>query len=300
LKAEPIKISDNLFLIKLIPPIRGFDNFIGSWLYRGEKNFIVDVGPSVTANSLLTALDDLNIESLDYIFLTHIHIDHAGGTGEIAERFPNATIICHKAGIQHLVDPVRLWKGSVKTLGDTGRAYGPIKPVPEKCFTSADDFVSDIVTPVITPGHAQHHVSYNTDQCLFAGEAAGVYLSLPSGQEYFRPATPPRFFMETSVNSINALIKKKPEKICYGHFGIKNNAVKMLEQQRAQLMLWNKIIDDEMKTKGEDFSIDLCINRLTKEDPLLEGFFSMDEDVRERERVFLRNSVKGFAGYLSP
>ena len=73
------EISNNLYLITLTPPIPGFNNFIGVWLYKGKRTFIVDVGPSVTTNGLLEALQDLKVQHLDFILLTHIHIDHAGG-----------------------------------------------------------------------------------------------------------------------------------------------------------------------------------------------------------------------------
>ena len=292
------KFSENLYLITLTPPISGFDNFIGTWLYKGQKTFIVDVGPAVTANYLVETLQNLNVFNLDYIFLTHIHIDHAGSIGNIAKHFPDTPIICHKSGIPHLVDPARLWEGTIKTLGDTGRAYGPMEPVPPNRLLDAQQFISDLVLPVMTPGHASHHVSYLTREYLFAGEAGGVFFSLGSNHEYLRPATPPPFFLETFINSIDALIAKKPAVICYGHFGLVENGMEMLKKHSSQLLLWKKIIDEEMKKfKGKNF-VDVCLNRLLKDDPCLEGFFHMDEDVKKRERYFLTNSLKGFAKYL--
>jgi len=285
------------FFITLPPPIPGFDDFIGCWLYRGNISFIIDPGPSVTSKALARALEELNVSRLDYIFLTHIHIDHAGGVGDIAAYFPDSPIICHKAGIPHLVDPSRLWEGSVKTLGETAIAYGPIKPVSSDRLIQADQFKSDIVSPVFTPGHSPHHVSYMTEKYLFAGEAAGVFLSLDSGREYLRPATPPRFFLEISTDSIDALIEKKPLNICYGHHGIKGNAVEMLNKHRNQLLLWEKIIRKEIQNNSDDF-LTSCFNRLLKEDPLLAGFSHMSQPVQKREQGFIINSIKGYEGYL--
>ncbi len=292
------KLSDELYLITLLPPLSGFDDFIGAWLYKGKTTFIVDVGPSVTAEGLLNALHDINVHHLDYIFLTHIHIDHAGGIGDISARFPKTPIICHEAGISHLCDPSRLWEGTVKTLGDIGRAYGPIKPVPSNRLVGAGQFVSDTIVPIITPGHSPHHVSYQTEKYLFAGEAGGVYLSLPFQHEYLRPATPPRFFLDVTVRSIEKLIAANPEKICYGHFGIRDDAVEMLKMHKNQLFLWKKVIKDVMKHSEEKDLVESCMDRLLKKDQLLAGFFHMDAAVQERERGFLANSIKGFAGYL--
>ena len=275
----------------------GFDDFIGCWLYRGSISFIVDPGPSVTSEALARALEELKVSRLDYIFLTHIHIDHAGGVGDIAANFPESSIICHKSGIPHLIDPSRLWEGSLKTLGETAKAYGPIKAVSSNRFIEADQFKSDIITPVFTPGHSPHHVSYLTKEHLFAGEAGGVFLSIDSGGEYLRPATPPRFFLEISTDSIDTLIEKNPQNICYGHHGIKGTAVKMLNKHLNQLLRWETIIRKEIENSNDDF-LTSCLNRLLKEDPLLASFSHMDPSVQKREQGFIINSIKGYEGYL--
>jgi glyoxylase-like metal-dependent hydrolase (beta-lactamase superfamily II) len=127
------QISKNLYLISLTPLIRGFDNFISVWLYKGKnKTFIIDVGPSVTSTSLKIALKELEVKRLDYIFLTHIHLDHAGGIGDISSCYPETPVICHQAGMDHLVEPEFLVAQTIKALGETGRVYGSIQPVKRK------------------------------------------------------------------------------------------------------------------------------------------------------------------------
>ena len=119
-------ISDELDLITLNPPLESFGDFISAWLYRGEISFLVDVGPSSTADALLNALRNLNVDRLDFILLTHIHLDHAGAVGEIAAVYAQTPIICHPAAIPHLIDPARLWAGTQKVLGSMADTYGPI------------------------------------------------------------------------------------------------------------------------------------------------------------------------------
>ena len=132
--------------------------------------------------------------------------------------YPEAPIICHPAGIDHLVDPSLLMEGTIKALGETGRAYGPIQPVKKNQLMDAGQFESDGIVPVITPGHSQHHVSYLTEEYLFVGEAAGVCFQIASGAgDYMRPATPPRFFLDITIKSIDDLISRKPKKICFSH-----------------------------------------------------------------------------------
>jgi len=299
LKYTIIPFSEQLYLIGLEPPIPGFGNFISAWVYKGKQTFIVDVGPKVTSGLLLKALEALGVSKLDYIFLTHIHIDHAGGLGDLATRFSHTPIICHEDGIPHLVSPERLYEGSVKTLGKTAEIYGPITPVSENRFIPAQNFTESDILPVLTPGHAPHHVSYVKDRLLFAGEAGGVCLSENDNFEYLRPATPPRFFLETYVKSIDALIDIRPETICYGHFGLKKNGLSMLKKNRAQLFMWRDMISRNIKE--DDFDKDRYggLTRLLLEnDPCLNGFSNFNEAVKERERGFIKNAIMGFEGYL--
>ena len=293
------KIADDLFLIPLDLPITGFTEFISVWLYRGEKTFLVDVGASTTATDLLSALQELNVGHLDYILLTHIHLDHAGAIGQIADAFPQTPIICHKDGISHLIAPLKLWEGTKKILGSTiALSYGPVQAVEANRFADANQFRAEGVTAIITPGHAPHHVSFQTENYLFAGEAGGVYLSLPEKQFYLRPGTPPRFFLNIALQSVDALIASQPKKICYSHFGINEDASMMLEAHRGQLLLWEALIKDEIQNSAAKDRMVACLKRLLKEDPLMATFDQLPPDIQERETYFLQNSINGYLGYL--
>jgi glyoxylase-like metal-dependent hydrolase (beta-lactamase superfamily II) len=292
------KIADDLFLIPLNLPGTGFTAFISAWLYRGEKTFLVDVGPSTTATNLLSALQELNVGHLDYILLTHIHLDHAGAIGQIADAFRQTPIICHEAGIPHLIEPSKLWEVTQKLLGPMALAYGPIQPVVGDRLSNAKNFQTEYVTPIITPGHATHHVSYQTEKYLFAGEAGGVYMSLPQNKFYLRPATPPKFFLNIALQSVDRLIACQPEKICYGHFGINARAVRMLEVHRSQLLFWETLIKDEIQSCSAKDRTAACQKRLLKNDPLLANFDQLPTDVQARERYFFQNSINGYLGYL--
>jgi glyoxylase-like metal-dependent hydrolase (beta-lactamase superfamily II) len=298
MKTKIEHIADDLFLIPLTPSITGFQNFISAWLYRADATCLIDVGPSACAPDLLLALQELEVNQLDYILLTHIHLDHAGAIGEIAASFPDTPIICHQAAIRHLTDPTRLWEGTQKVLGSMALAYGPIKPVPENQLQTADLFQTESVRPIITPGHAIHHVSYQTAKYLFAGETGGVFMSLPEDRFYLRPATPPRFFLGEALQSVDALIAGHPKKICYGHFGVHGDAVKMLQLHRGQLKFWEKLLGSERHKFEEAEQIDGCMKVLIEEDPLMVTFNQLPPDVQKREQYFLKNSIKGYLGYL--
>ncbi len=276
----------------------GFVSFISAWLYQNDITYLVDVGPSSTAPGLLGTLDDLNIHHLDFILLTHIHLDHAGAIGEVAARFPKTPIVCHPAGIPHLVEPSRLWEGTKKVLGATALGYGPIQAVSQNRFWDAQQFTSEAIVPIMTPGHALHHVSYFTKSYLFAGEAAGVYYAISRDRFYMRPATPPKFFFDIALESVDKLIAGKPEKLCYGHYGMAADAAMMLQNHRRQLFEWKTIIGDEIKQADAEDLIEACVKRLLKVDPLLANFHNLSEHFKERETYFLKNSIKGFVDHL--
>ena len=293
------KLADDLFLIPLDLPLTGFTEFISVWLYRGEITFLVDVGPSSTATELLSALQELNVSHLDYILLTHIHLDHAGAIGQISDAFPQTQIICHKDAISHLIAPSKLWEGTNKVLGSKmASSYGSIQAVGANRLTDANQYRAEGITAIITPGHAPHHVSFQKGNYLFAGEACGVYLSLPEKKFYLRPGSPPRFFLDIAVQSVDALIKSQPETICYSHFGINTDALEMLEEHRKQLLLWEALIKDEVRSGAATDSAAACLTRLLKEDPLMAAFGQLSPAIQERETYFLRNSINGYLGYL--
>jgi glyoxylase-like metal-dependent hydrolase (beta-lactamase superfamily II) len=247
---------------------------------------------------LLQALASLQVAHLDYIFLTHIHMDHAGGVGHLSEKFPKTPIVCHESGFPHLVEPSRLLAGSFKTLGDTAISYGPMNAVPKSLLLAADQFDSEVVKPVLTPGHSAHHVSYLTPDYLFSGEAGGVCIELPDGRSWLRPATPPQHVLTIALESIDALAAVSPDAICYAHFGLRKKAGHHLFRHRNQLLLWEQIITESIKSSPPEHLMTCCLTRLLSQDPELAAYDGLTPAHQKRETFFLINSIKGFLGYL--
>jgi glyoxylase-like metal-dependent hydrolase (beta-lactamase superfamily II) len=292
------KIVDDLFLIPLTPPIRGFSNFISAWLYRSSTTYLIDVGPSACAPDLMRALQALDVRHLDAILLTHIHLDHAGAIGQVAEAFPQVPIICHQVAIPHLVEPSRLWEMTKKVLGSMALSYGPIEPVSKNRLQAADRFEIESIKPIITPGHAAHHVSYQSEKYLFAGETGGVFIALPENRFYLRPATPPKFFLDEALQSVDALIAGGSQMICYGHYGVHPDAAKMLRIHRRQLQLWEQLLRIEKNRFDEVERDSKCLEQLLRKDKLMGTFDQLPGDVQAREKYFLLNSINGYLGYL--
>ena len=289
----------SLDLIEIRMDTLGFNRFLGSWVYRGDSNIIVDVGPANTAGRLLETLASLGLDRIDYVLVTHIHTDHAGALADILAHFPMAQAVCHERALEYLVEPSALWAGSKKALGGIAEAYGRPRPVArDLLIPHTENPVKDMMI-IETPGHAAHHLSYSYKNRLFSGEAGGNYLVV-NGSEYLRPATPPTFFLDICLKSVDRLLQLEDQSICYGHFGEAESSHRLLMRYSNQLKRWGEIIYEviEKDTNGGEGLIRRCLDALLERDPDLESFSQMDSDTQSRERFFLANSVKGFIGYL--
>jgi glyoxylase-like metal-dependent hydrolase (beta-lactamase superfamily II) len=287
---------DTCTLIEIKQDLPGFDRFIGSWVYQGDLNLVVDVGPANSADSLIETLENMDLDRVDYILLTHIHIDHAGGLAKCLERFPMARVVCHEKGIKHLVDPTRLWEGSRKVLAEIAEAFGPPGAVKHEKFISHTEADIENLDVIDTPGHAAHHLCFDFGGHLFAGEAGGNYCSI-QGIDYLRPATPPRFFLEVFLKSIDRLRAFEDQHICYAHWGDAPSSHEMLERFREQILRWKDLVQQEIAS-GDDDLVARCVDRLLEKDPDLKAYELMEPDVQKRERYFLSNSVRGYIGFL--
>ena len=292
---ERKEVRPDLFLIGLkqrdLP-----GTFIGAWVYRGEKSFLVDPGPTASVDQLLEGLRSLGIREMDFIFLTHIHIDHAGGTGSLLRHFPGTKVICHETGIPHLIDPRRLWEGTRKVQGDLALKYGEIDPVPERVLLSPDQFYREGFQIVKTPGHAPHHQVLIYNGYLFAGDAGGFYIPLKD-RLFLRPATPPRFDLEEAVQSIEVLLgMAEIREICYAHFGILSDAKGMLRRFKNQLFLWRDVIEEQIRQSGWEGLVERVIPILLERDELFKPFRKLEEEEKKRELHFLENCIRGIGG----
>lgn len=274
----------------------GFQRFFGAWVADGTRTFLVDTGPARSADTLVRRLKRLGLTQVDHVLLTHIHLDHAGGLARVLESYPGARVVCHRKAIPHLVDPDRLWQGSRRVLGDLAEAYGPPLPVPAEALIAHDEARIEGLQVLETPGHAPHHISFSLEGTLFAGEAGGNYLH-SDGLEILRPATPPRFHLEPCLSSVDRLLALEDQVLCYAHYGRARRSRHMLVRFREQLLRWRDLLAPVLRTRPEAGAA-FCLDRLLEADPELRSFYDLDPKTQERERFFLKNSVRGYLEYL--
>jgi glyoxylase-like metal-dependent hydrolase (beta-lactamase superfamily II) len=293
-------VRDNLYLIDIDLALEGFRKFISAWLYRvNGATLLVDPGPASTIPSLAERLDELGVSTIDCVLLTHIHLDHAGGMGQLLKHFPGAKVNCHPKGIPHLVAPQKLWEESKKVLGKVAEAYGEMAPVPASCisFSSRIDLGGVSVEAIETPGHAAHHVSYRVGNIFFAGEVGGVYVPLDDGF-HVRPATPPPFQHDTFRDSIAKAAALDVSLVCLGHYGCRQDAKAIFERSRRQLDYWVNTTEKHLKAGSEPFEESVLAD-LIANDPDMKGWHSLPKDIQARERYFCTNSIRGIRGYLT-
>ena len=293
-------------LIDLDQPRPGYRKFITSWLWTGDgPSYVVDVGPANTADDLIAAIRARGVTRLDYVLLTHIHLDHAGAAGHLAEAFPEAGIACWPKAARHMVDPARLWEGSLQVLGETAEVFGPPRPIPAGRIVHPDDLAAHGLRWLHTPGHAPHHVSYVHGDLLYVGEAAGMTCPTATGAPYMRPATPPRFFPDVALDSIDrlAVLDPFPSRAALAHHGMHDDPARLLADARAQIPLWLEVIDATRTELGvTEWTPELqaaALPRLAAADPLFASFDDLDADLQAREHEYFRNTLEGMLGHLA-
>jgi glyoxylase-like metal-dependent hydrolase (beta-lactamase superfamily II) len=211
---------------------------------RGRAAF-VDVGTHHSAPQLLSALDaaGLRPEAVDYVIVTHVHLDHAGGAGRLLQSLPRARLVVHPRGARHMVDPSRLWAGASAVYGEETmqRTYGEAVPVPAERVTEAPDgFRVELAgRPLVfldTPGHARHHfcVWDEASRGMFTGDTFGLaYPELASerGALLLPTTTPVQFEPEPLKASIDRLVGFSPQALYLTHY----SRVTGVERHAAQL-----------------------------------------------------------------
>ncbi|ELY52496.1 MBL fold metallo-hydrolase [Natronolimnohabitans innermongolicus] len=227
------------------------------------KPALVDTGTAdTTPDAVLAALEKLDIErdELAHLIPTHVHLDHAGGTGELAAACPNATVHCHERGIDFLTDPALLekLKASVEDAIGMPEPYGDPEVVPADRTRSiaggdAIDLGDRTLEVVDAPGHAPHQACLfdETTDVLFAADAAGM---LFDGE--IRPTTqPPSFDLEDAVETVRELRSLEPAVNCYPHFGVATDAPTRLETYETMLPEWVDAVEHAAETTDDPGAI---------------------------------------------
>jgi glyoxylase-like metal-dependent hydrolase (beta-lactamase superfamily II) len=249
-------------VIQIDTMLGGWDKVTAGYLIEGPDPVLVETGSQSSVEALLTALADLNVDAGDLagVAVTHIHLDHAGGVGDVARAFPNATVYVHEKGARHLVDPSRLVSSAAMVYGDLlDSLYGRLDPTPAERIHVLDDGEelkvgpTRVLTTVDSPGHAKHHLALHDSESgiLFAGDAVGV--RLPDAG-VLRPSTPPPDFdLDSALHSLDRFAERAPQGLALAHFGLVPDPVAMLEEAKGTLRRWAEVAEAAWR-EGRDIA----------------------------------------------
>ncbi|MGA3215366.1 MAG: MBL fold metallo-hydrolase [Acidimicrobiales bacterium] len=239
----------------LAPGVIEIDTLLGGWqkitagyLLQAQRPVLVETGSQSSIKVVLASLAELGVGAKDLasVVVTHIHLDHAGGVGDIARAFPEAKVYVHANGARHLVDPSRLVRSAALVYGpllDT--LFGRLDATPaERVHVLGDGEEIDLgggrlLRAIDSPGHAKHHLGLmdSATGLLFAGDAVGV--RLPEGG-VLRPATPPPDFdLEAALASLRRFARAAPSAIALAHYGlVPGDPQELLADAESTLRAW--------------------------------------------------------------
>ena len=241
------------------------------YILTGSEPTLVEAGPGADLPVVTEALGRAGLAPRDlaHVVVTHIHVDHAGATGALTQRYPQATVWVHERGAPHLVDPTRLVASTARTYGEERmRAfYGETLPVaPERIRTVVDGDeirLGDRRLSVLhTPGHASHHVALHDSAsgAVFTGEAIGSHL--PWADAYRPALPPPEVDVEQALASIERIRSVAPTALLTSHFGPVTDAEEGCRRGAERIRSWAEAVRRVLE-EDPDADADLVTSVLT-------------------------------------
>ena len=279
----------------------GHAGITAGYLIRSDRPCLVETGTALSAPTVRRALAALGIgpEDLATVVVTHIHLDHAGGVGDIAEAFPAAQVVVHERGARHLVDPSKLVASAHRVFGPMmDELFGDLKPTEaERVVALGDVGVIDLgggrrLEAFHAPGHASHHVGLLDPSTgdLYTGDAAGVYV--PEADE-LRPATPPPDFdLDLALASMDRMRQVAPSRLLFAHYGPVTAVDSALDRSEAVLRQWVDMVRD---ARSMQMDLDHAVAMVRERTPITFPD-TLTRDERDATWEFLSSTAANVAG----
>ncbi len=279
----------------------GYSGITSGYLIRSDRPCLVETGTATSAPVVRDALAGLGIGPADLatIVVTHIHLDHAGGVGDLAAMFPTAEVVVHERGARHLVDPEKLLTSARRVFGSVlDDVFGLLRPTEAQRVRALGDTGSiDLgggrsLATFHSPGHAQHHVGLvdSLTGDLYVGDAAGIYI--PETAD-LRPATPPPDFdLDLAVSSLERFRAVGPTRLLFSHFGPVEEVEPTLERSIEELRLWVELVKD---VRASALDLDHAVAMVTERTRDRYARYLADADLQEKHE-HLSGTAANIAG----
>jgi len=241
--AKTTEIDEGIYRIEIPVAVMQFQP---TAFLIANASTLIEPGPAICIPPLHRSLEHLGIKKLSYIIPTHVHMDHAGGTGTLAQLYPEAKVLVHPRGLKHAIDPSRLIDSVKMVWGDKFEEdFGPIAAVPESQIKTVED--GEVIHAgdrdlqfIYTPGHAPHHIAIFDHKLkgLFCGEALGMPgYQLPT-------AAPMSFDLENYLETIDKLQHSGLDirMLIYSHGGIEHDPAGCMSRAEANARAFGNIV----------------------------------------------------------
>lgn len=231
------------------------------YVVEDDRPAIVETGIGTNYELIVEAMEEIGIasEELAVIAVTHVHLDHAGGAGFLAEACPNAEVYVHPLGAAHLADPSRLVEGTKRAVGDQWEFYTEPEPVPEGRITEVEggdaiDLGCHELRVHEAPGHAPHQIVFEDpdNDAVFTADAAGIWV--PSVETIKETSPPPQFALEGCLDDIDTLEELDRSTLLFTHFGPRQRG-EILEAYREVLTEWVASVEEKRAELGDDEAV---------------------------------------------
>lgn len=236
----------------------GIPQTTGFFYLEADRPALIETSAAAVSDHVISTLKSAGVDTLAYIVLTHIHLDHAGGAGQLADAYPEALVVVHQQGARHLVDPSRLEASAARVFGTERmlRHWGHLLPIaPDKLLAVDDGDVIDLgdrqLDIIYAPGHAKHQVAiFDSDtEGVFLGDSAGIYVS---EFEYQTPsAPPPDLDPDLAIQTLKKIGERSPALVFFTHFGIGYQPSELLTIAAEQYRIWGNIAKRAIDRGGD-------------------------------------------------
>ena len=224
---------------------------------QGNEFALLEPGPSNTVEETLYLIQSSGVplDSVKYLVVTHVHLDHAGGAWKMIGRLPNADVVVYKGGGKHMADPQRLSQGAEMVLGPLYKLWGEMKALPADRIREVEEGETLSVgghhlRVIYTPGHSPFHMSLMDleSRSLFTGDAVGMYVG---EKDTLWPASPlPSFRYEDSMVTIGGLESESPRRLLIPHYEPQSDVAHLFDLNKRTYQGWHDLLDREPPEKS--------------------------------------------------
>jgi len=293
------EVAENIYMID--DQLYSIPELGSVYLINEERKALIDTGPATSVSVVLDGIKRAGVrsEDIDYVIVTHIHLDHAGGAGVIIKDMPHAQVLVHHRGAKHLVRPMKLISSVIEVQGEeTMVKHGEVVPIEAERVKPV--YEGDVLKLsekqdlrfIDAPGHAQHELCIyeSRNSGLFTGDAAGISVN----GILLLDTPPPNFNLELYISTLERLIKLEAARIYFGHFGMSNKIQENLRLAIDKVQVWYDMITEAVKEDGFEAAAERVMAQVCAE---LEPIKKMESLYEFLTKIYLPKSIAGYLKY---